>query len=211
MEKNNLRSFTLIELLVVIAIIAILAAMLLPALSKARVTARGISCLNKQKQMSLAILMYANDNNGFMPRHYNNAKPWADSLKDWYFSRWDKKKKAYHCIEWKDKGGWAYLSLTLFISGDMNKQRISSLPKPSIGGMIMERDWLGSHDQPMFYRWNSYVSSNNRAFSWAHGNKTVITFLDGHSVLATRNKFRGNNSGEIKLSDLCNAGKAGLF
>ncbi len=58
MEK---KSFTLIELLVVIAIIAILAAMLLPALNRARESAKASSCLSRQKQCMSAILMYAND------------------------------------------------------------------------------------------------------------------------------------------------------
>jgi prepilin-type N-terminal cleavage/methylation domain-containing protein/prepilin-type processing-associated H-X9-DG protein len=80
------RAFTLIELLVVIAIIAILAAMLLPALGRAKETAKRIGCLNNIRQLSLAAHMYVNENQDTYPPRYGGlvASRWPDKFYDNY-------------------------------------------------------------------------------------------------------------------------------
>ena len=83
-RQVKLYSFTLIELLVVIAIIAILAAMLLPALQKARERARQSTCMNTMNTLGKALAFYFDDNKGIVPTLYNTTG-WDSCSRVWYF------------------------------------------------------------------------------------------------------------------------------
>jgi prepilin-type N-terminal cleavage/methylation domain-containing protein/prepilin-type processing-associated H-X9-DG protein len=83
------RGFTLIELLVVIAIIAVLAALLLPALSRSRMRAEAIECGNNIRQLSVAFFLYADDYDSYLVNNYGKPQTiatrdtWANNVEDW--------------------------------------------------------------------------------------------------------------------------------
>jgi prepilin-type N-terminal cleavage/methylation domain-containing protein/prepilin-type processing-associated H-X9-DG protein len=80
-SKSNQRAFTLIELLVVIAIIAILAALLVPAIARAKDQAWSTKCLSNYRQIGIACTMYANDHNDSLPLSAHEGASWVGTLR----------------------------------------------------------------------------------------------------------------------------------
>jgi prepilin-type N-terminal cleavage/methylation domain-containing protein/prepilin-type processing-associated H-X9-DG protein len=103
----NLLAFTLIELLVVIAIISSLAALLLPALSKARAAAHASTCKNNLRQMGLGLKMYVDDNGNRYPLYFGSpGLSYGDATNDWLEGSvyWSSKLFPYYPQNWVSAG-----------------------------------------------------------------------------------------------------------
>ncbi|WP_417170071.1 prepilin-type N-terminal cleavage/methylation domain-containing protein [Victivallis sp.] len=205
--KQSFRSamFTLIELLIVVAIIAILAALLLPALNKARDRARTINCLNNQKELARVMHFYANDYNNYSITRQNN-KPWPNWLVDYRYVKtlrepflfcptlkelsmnnsapqW--RTYGHNYIAWEDHHKfWVEQGFGRFaiINGGDLYLHLAGIKKPS--QLPHFADTVNLNFSPPLASWMCPLRDpiGKETISFHHSGNSNIVFIDGHAA-----------------------------
>ncbi len=192
---KRVRAFTLIELLVVIAIIAILAAMLLPALSKAREKANASVCLNNLKQWGLAMQLYATDNGDYLPPDGNPNPVDSSTNIGWYIQLPQTLSlPRYHDAPWRTNAAAAVGRSVWICPSNPRRSNGNNLFHYCLNEYIND---TGVDDHPiklsslrqhsaLVYLFDSKnlpaVGTPNYVHTNLHSGGAQFTFLDGHSA-----------------------------
>ncbi len=209
MKNERTMKFTLIELLVVIAIIAILASMLLPALSKARAAAQQIKCVSNLKQLGLGGVMYANDNDDMLTVSFV-AWPDGGGATDLAYYFWKDAAAPYVGVSDNSAYNRAMSNAGIFFCPNRDASTGNNRSSYSENAYLSNGGWSSTALSSVTNSSKTMLYTENRDNEWrvtppgwnttgqvrfdSHNGKANISMCDGHVESMTQNAFYANGN-----------------